>query len=517
MTQERLPELRPENISEAELLRRRVEAIAEIAQEQGLAPFPVNFEIVPAAIMYEFGSYGIPGRYSHWTHGKAYHQVKTMYDYGLSKIYELVVNNNPAWAFLLENNGVLQNTLVAAHVVAHVDFFKNNPAFKDTNRQMINGASLNSERVRRYELEHGSLEVERFLDDVLAIEANIDPAELKRPSPEQYVAQAGEEFKRRQRQRRREATDYDDLLELGQPKKDKPGETKAPVPLDEEQDLLYFIRARSPKPLEPWQEDIIDIVRVEGQYFLPQARTKIMNEGWAVYWHVRILREMEEKGLLLPGEEIAWREMHAGVASPGRNRINPYYIGWKVFEDITRRYEGRAHPDGKKQKTWWGEEIDPQATKGKPEYNVFWVREMVSSDQAFLAEYLTLGLIKELDLYVYEYTPQTREWKITEKDPQKVKDRLVRSMTNFGLPVIKVAPGGEDYNGNRELYLVHKIDADDEGGQKELDIPWAERTLASIHRLWGRPVHLETVIGGERILLSYTGEEKGHTRTKLTA
>src|SRR5438128_12641720 len=118
-------------------LSQAVEEIWKASQKTPLDPFPIHFEVVPASIMYEVGSYGLPGRFSHWTHGRAYQQIKTMYDYGLSKIYELVINTNPAYAFLLENNSVLQNKLVAAHVLAHVDFFKSNRYFEHTNRSML--------------------------------------------------------------------------------------------------------------------------------------------------------------------------------------------------------------------------------------------------------------------------------------------------------------------------------------------------------------------------------------------
>src|SRR3990172_6058271 len=140
-------------------LQTTIEEIWDTAQRLGLDPYPTHFEIVPASIMYEFGAYGLPGRFSHWTHGRAYQQIKTMYDYGLSKIYELVINTNPAYAFLLESNTVLQNKLVAAHVLAHVDFFKHNAFFQKTNRQMVDGVGLNAERIRSYEYRPGRLAV----------------------------------------------------------------------------------------------------------------------------------------------------------------------------------------------------------------------------------------------------------------------------------------------------------------------------------------------------------------------
>src|SRR5581483_8977908 len=156
-------------------LERAIEELWDLAHKAGLDPFPTHFELVPATIMYEFGAYGLPGRFSHWTHGRTYQQIKTMYDYGLSKIYELVINTNPAYAFLLENNTILQNIVVAAHVLAHVDFFKHNAYFSRTDRQMLETASVHAQRMRQYEFEHGTETVERFLDAVLSIQEHVDP------------------------------------------------------------------------------------------------------------------------------------------------------------------------------------------------------------------------------------------------------------------------------------------------------------------------------------------------------
>src|SRR5579872_5568547 len=145
----------------------------DVARGFGLDPFPTHFEIVPASMVYEFGAYGIPGRFSHWTHGKAFYHMKTMYDYGLSKIYELVINANPSQAFLLDTNDELENKMVMAHVLGHTDFFKNNLHFGDTNRQMPESVGVNAERIARYEFEHGTLAVERFLDAALSIKEHL--------------------------------------------------------------------------------------------------------------------------------------------------------------------------------------------------------------------------------------------------------------------------------------------------------------------------------------------------------
>src|SRR6266536_1791619 len=161
-----------------------VEEIWKVSEKFPLDPFPIHFEVVPATIMYEVGSYGLPGRFSHWTHGRAYHQMKTMYDYGLSKIYELIINTNPAQAFLMEANSLIQNKLVIAHVIGHSDFFKNNVYFNHTSRQMVESVAMNAERIRAYEFHHGIDVVEQFLDAVLSVQEHIDPnIRVRRPDP----------------------------------------------------------------------------------------------------------------------------------------------------------------------------------------------------------------------------------------------------------------------------------------------------------------------------------------------
>jgi stage V sporulation protein R len=261
-------------------LERRMEQVYKIADGFGLDPFPIHWEVVPAEILYEFGAYGLPGRFSHWTHGRAYHRQKIMYDYGLSKIYELVINSNPAYAFLLDGNSVLQNTLIAAHVLAHVDFFKNNQYFGPTNRGMVEGASANADRIRQYEFKHGRQQVEDFIDSVLSIEEHVDPHQRLR-----------RERRKNPREPEKHAPGaYDDLF---REQADSPSkETPRKIPLEPEKDLLLFLAEHGPD-LEDWQRDVIEIVRAEMLYFVPQMQTKIMNEGWASYWHQRIVRDLD--------------------------------------------------------------------------------------------------------------------------------------------------------------------------------------------------------------------------------
>jgi len=454
-------------------IERSTAEIWALTQKMGLDPFPVHFELVPPTIMYEFGAYGIPGRFSHWTHGRAYQQIKTMYDYGLSKIYELVINADPAHAFLLENNTLLQNTLVVAHVLAHVDFFKHNAYFRRTNRGMLEAASVNAERIHKYEFEHGRDEVERFLDAVLSIQEHVETSLGSR------VASRESEPGRKSRVASREGP-FDDLIYIGSNKRPEALPPEHKFPAEPQKDLLLFIAEHAPD-LEPWQRDVLHIVRSEQLYFVPQMQTKIMNEGWASLWHSRIMRELN----LPENDYVEFARLHSGVLSPSKRSINPYYVGMKIFEDIERRWD---EPSEKER-----EELARPGGEGRTK--IFEVREL-ENDASFLRNYLTKELVEELDLYLYRL--EDDQWVIVEKDWEVVRNTILSSMTNFGQPYIVVEDG--DYRRSRELYLKHAFEG------QELDVDYADKTLRYLYRLWGRAVRLETVVDGEPTVLAYVGQ-----------
>jgi stage V sporulation protein R len=465
---------------EIKVLEKAIEEIWDTACALGLDPFPIHFEIVPATVIYEIGSYALPGRYSHWSFGKAYHKMKLMYDLGLSKLYEVVINTNPAYAFLLEGNSLIQNKMIIAHVIAHVDFFKNNIYFSRTNRRMVDEVATHAERIREYEFTYGRKRVEAFLDAVLSIQEHINPdlfiREERPEEPEGPKPLAPSPGK------------YDDLFALDDPKKaqpstaEEPKETSRRFPPRPEKDLVRFIMTHSPV-LEPWQRDIMAMIHEEMEYFVPQLQTKIMNEGWASYWHTRILRELD----LSDEEFLEFAQLHAAVVSPRKGSLNPYYVGFKIFEDIERRWD---HPTP--------EEIEKFGRQpGKGREKIFEVRHL-ENDISFIRNYLTRHLVEDLDLYIFELRDE-EEWVITDKTWERVRDQMVADMTNFGFPVIEVLDG--DYNGNRELYLRHRYEG------IELDIEYAKKTLEHVYTLWGRDVHLETVVDGEPLVLHFDGEE----------
>ncbi len=874
--------------SELERLRDAIDRAWEEALAFGLDPFPTHFELVPASIMYEFASYGLPGRFSHWTHGKAYYRQKMHYDFGLSKIYEMVVNTNPSYAFLMEMNDLLQNTFVAAHVFGHTDFFKNNAYFQHTSRRMIDKVSIHAERIAKYEFDHGKDVVERFLDAVLSIQEHVDYNLFLQSDDVKKEEKAAET-----------TSEYDDLWNLdkraqkAEEERDRRPGKPPKFPEKPQKDILLFLLQHAPH-LQPWQRDIIEIVRTEMLYFVPQMQTKTMNEGWAclkrdslvltergflrydalhdllaqgesimvdsgegvqdtitdrhmrrnaptirlrtrrglmlegaqehklsigsdqwialkdvkvgqriplsvgdnvwpeqlvpvsvptrkakptvvdvaqaagvgvhtvyrsvsgktefardrraaaiestgytfghegkpqyshrlplvapthvteefaeflgylvgdgnihisknaigyttgdreladryaalvtrlfaiepavfwddktakgkggrwrvvffsanvldlisslgidlkakarekcfpdvilrspkpvmsaflrayfdcdgcasltdgvilstfsediaqalqivllnygiltrrygpnvrikgnsarifaqeigfglarkrdllqryldshrwfvredptdevvsiehdvadVYditvdrshryvasgmlhhnstWHARIMRRLSEEGVINDSEFMEFAQLHSSVLSPSRTSLNPYYLGYKIFEDIERRWD---NPTKEEQ-----ERLGRKPGMGKQK--IFEVREL-DNDVSFLRNYLTEDLIKDLDLYLYK--KEGDEWVIVEKNWEKVRDGIVASMTNFGYPYLVIDNG--DYRGNRELYIKHLHEGQD------LDLIYAEKTLQHVYTIWGRPVHLETIYEGKRILLTYDGE-----------
>ncbi|MCL4465596.1 MAG: SpoVR family protein [Chloroflexi bacterium] len=457
----------------------------DVARGFGLDPFDLRFELVPANIMYEFGAYGLPTRFSHWTYGRTYQEMKTMYDYGLNKIYELVINTDPCYAFLLDSNSVLQNKLVVAHVIGHSDFFKNNVYFQETPRDMLESAAVNADRIRAYEYRHGKLAVEQFLDAVLALQEHVDPNQIIRRQQER---QRGLKVVSRPRQRQ---GPYDDLLSVGllEEQHEAPPAQQAKFPVEPEKDLLLFLMENS-TALSDWQRDVVAIVRAEMLYFTPQMRTKIMNEGWASFWHSRIMRELE----LTDGEAFEFARLHAGVLSPSGQQLNPYYVGFKLFEDLERRWD---HPTTA-ERARYGRQ------PGQGRAKIFEVRE-TESDVSFLRNYLTEELVRELDLHVYKQ--EGEETRQDEENWEEVRDFLVNSMSNFGHPYLLVTDG--NFEGRGELLIEHVFEG------QELDQKYAERTLPYLYRLWGQPVHVQTVIDEKPHMLTYANADEGMTKRRL--
>ena len=459
-------------MTDMKALERAIAEITEVAEGFGLDFYPMRYEICPADIIYTFGAYGMPTRFSHWSFGKQFHKMKLQYDLGLSKIYELVINSDPCYAFLLDSNSLVQNKLIVAHVLAHSDFFKNNVRFANTRGDMVESMSSTADRIADYEVTYGKDRVERFLDAVLAVQEHVDPS-LIIASNEKDPDEVPEV----------KTSPYDDLWALDRTQgKDARQESQArkKIPESPEKDILHFIQEHG-RDLEGWQRDILTMMREEMLYFWPQLETKIMNEGWATFWHQRIMRELD----LTPAETIEFSKLNAGVIQPSATSINPYTLGLRIFEDIERKYD---HPDDQMKRRG----IRPGSGREK----LYEVRE-IESDTSFIRNYLTKELAEQEDLYLFGKRGQ--EYRVTEKDFEKVRERLISSRVNGGFPYIVVEDG--DYLRNGELYLTHRYEG------TELDLPYLEHVLPHLHVLWGRTVHMETVVEGRKICFSCDGKK----------
>ncbi|MGP7817070.1 SpoVR family protein [Niallia sp. 01092] len=462
------------NEVEQKELQKAIAEITEIATGFGLDFYPMRYEICPADIIYTFGAYGMPTRFSHWSFGKQFHKMKLHYDLGLSKIYELVINSNPCYAFLLDSNSLINNKLIVAHVLAHCDFFKNNIRFQNTKREMVESMAATADRIRQYEIQYGKHEVETFLDAVLAIEEHIDPSLMR---PKLAWSKDDEEY-----EEEISSTPYDDLWSLDDRKKPKKS-TKHKVvkkfPPHPEKDIMLFIENFS-RELTEWQRDILTMMREEMLYFWPQLETKIMNEGWASYWHQRIIRELD----LTSAEAIEFAKLNSGVVQPSKTGINPYYLGLKIFEDIEDRYNNPTEEMKRRG-------VQPNSGREK----MFEVRE-IESDISFLRNYLTKDLVTREDMYLFQ--KQGRDYKIVDKGWEQVRDQLVSMRVNGGFPYITVNDG--DYMKNGELYLKHGYEG------IELDLKYLEKVLPYIYQLWGRNVHMETIVEEKNMLYTYDGK-----------
>jgi stage V sporulation protein R len=450
--------------------------IREKVVEFGLDCYPQEFELCDHTGMLGYMAYsGMPSHYPHWSYGKAYEKLKTLYDHGISGLpYEMVIASNPALAYLMRDNTLLLQILTIAHVYGHNDFFKRNFTFSLTRAEFtIEVFKAHALRVRRY-VEDPSIgieKVERIMDAAHALSL-----QRRRNLSIRKLTQA-EQVER--------------ALETARPAEDPFKSIHAPkpyvepnvrkVPYEPEEDVLLFIRDHNPF-LHDWEKDLLTIVDEEAKYFIPLIETKIMNEGWASYWHKRILESLDlEQGLRL---EFIVR--HNQVVRPIPGQINPYHLGLRIWEDLHRRYTNPTPEEIKR---------DGAPNKSGDE-KLFETRE-VERDSSFIRRYLTEDLMREMDLFQYE--PRGEDLVVSkvadDEGWRTVKEQLIRSVGTASIPVIKVEDA--DFGQNRTLYLRHYHDG------RDLHLEYAEKTLAYLYRLWGRECILETSVQSKRSLLCF--------------
>lgn len=478
------------------------EKIRQKAREYGLDFFEVIFEVLDFDEINEIAAYeGFPVRYPHWRFGMEYERLRKSYAYGLHRIYEMVINNDPCYAYLLRSNKLVDQKIVMAHVYAHSDFFKNNLWFAHTNRKMLNEMANHATRLRRYIDRYGAEEVEHFLDVCLSIEDLIDcynpPDQRKREEEEEELTIQVGRFK---------SKDYMDryinppeYLEKERRRLEEERK-KRKIPPEPERDVLLFLLEHA--PLKNWQADILSIIREESYYFVPQKQTKVMNEGWASYWHAKMMTE----GLLEPEEAIDYADHHSNIMGLQPGRVNPYKLGLALFRDIEERWNkgrfGKEYEECQnlEEKRRWDKGLGLGMEK------IFEVRR-IYNDVGFIDTFLTKEFCQEQKLFVFaERDMGSERWyEIVSRDFEEIKKALLFSLTNFGRPIIRVLDG--NYRNRGELYLAHQHEGVD------LDLEYAKATLVNLYTIWGRPVHVETNVKGQKMVLSYDGE--GHHEKRV--
>lgn len=418
------------------------EQICKIAEDNGLDWFPIVYESCDYFEMIGHMSYhGMPSHYPHWSFGKSFERTHQMYNLGAEGLpYELIINSNPSIAYLMRENPLYLQILIMAHCTGHSDFFKNNRMFSHTNPELVVAKFRNArKRIQSY-IENpniGISKIEDLLDSTHAVQFQ------NYRFPKNYIPHKQKKKEYIQKVNENKETENECAIDLNK------------IPLEPEYDLLAFILEHG--KMEEWERDILEIVRDEASYFMPQIRTKIMNEGWASYWHYTIMHELSlEDKFHLP-----FIKSHNQVIRPHIGGINPYHVGFHMFQKIKERY-------------------------GIEE--CFLARE-TAHDESFLRQYLTQEDCEELNLfsfalkksnYVVQEVSDEDGWKI-------VKNDLIRQVGSNTIPIIYV----ESIDSGNILVLHHEHDG------RDLEIDYAERVIEHIRYLWKDPVKLLTIIEDE--------------------
>lgn len=482
--------------------RKLQDKVEHVARGYGLDLFTSCYEVLDYDEINMVAAYcGFPRRYPHWKWGMEYERLAKSYEYGMSKIYEMVINNDPCYAYLLESNAFIDQKLVMCHVSGHNDFFKNNFAFAPTNRKMIDEMANHASRIRRYMDWYGVDEVESFVDKVLSIENLIDVHSLYTKSG--HLVEADDDgskgmqdeevqllpTKKEYMERYLNPAEY--VADQKKRAKEK-AQKKKKFPLHPERDIMAFLMRHA--PLSRWQRDVMDMLHNEAVYFVPQAMTKIMNEGWASYWHAKLMTEK----VMSPDEMVDFADRHSGVVQMQENQLNPYRLGIELFRDIEDRWNRGCfgseweNCDRMADKNVWDKKLGLGSEK------IFQVRK-IYSDVTFVDEFFTLDFCKRSGFFAYEYDRKKREYSVSSRDFSQVKQKILQGLTNLGQPIIRVEDA--NFENRTELLLDHEHDGVD------LDMGYGKETLKNIYGIWTRPVHIKTTYEDRGVMLSYDGEQ----------
>ena len=418
------------------------EKIIRVAEDLGLDWHPIDYEIIDYAEMLGAMAYvGLPTHYRHWPYGKEYERTHTLYNMGQTGLpYEMIINSNPSIAYLMRENGLYIHLLTMAHCVGHSDFFKNNRMFAETNPENIIDSFKSAAKYVRQLIEDPSIGIDR-------VENILDAAHSIKYQVPRFP---GIKYKTR-----------DELLAV-EKKKMTEDATYTPDlsknPLQPEYNLLRFIAENSQR-LEDWERNLILIVEESSKYFIPQALTKVMNEGWACTIHYKIINELN-----LPDNlHLPFIKLHNQVVRPHLGQLNPYHLGFKLFENIIE--EG-----------------------GLEEAMI--VRE-VHNDISFLRFYADQKFMEDMNYFSYSFKKEKKIITIDEVSDnsgwEAVRDELIKNVGLNRVPVIFV----DEVEKDNSLCLAHEHDG------RDLDLNYAQKVYDHIKTLWKDEVKLVTIVENE--------------------
>jgi stage V sporulation protein R len=469
-----------------ELIETYHRTIRATAERFGLDTYPNQLEVITAEQMMDaYSSSGMPVNYRHWSYGKEFISTEKNYKRGhMGLAYEIVINSNPCISYLMEENTLAMQALVIAHAAyGHNSFFKGNYLF----RMWTDAASIidylvyAKNYVAACEEKHGLDAVESFLDSCHAL-SNHGVDRYRRPSRKSLAQELSERIDR-EAYAQRQVNDLWRTLPRRAEKEGAAPEAKR-FPDEPQENLLYFIEKNAPL-LEPWQREIVRIVRKVAQYFYPQRQTQVMNEGWATFWHHKLLNTMYDDGFLTDGVMIEWLTSHTNVIyqPPVGHRaysgINPYALGFAMYTDIKRICENPDDED----RAWFPD------IAGKPWLPVLDHAMRNFKDESFIGQYLSPKLMRELRLFAIADDEKQNELEVSaihdDAGYRRVREALSHQY-DLGSREPNIQVWNVNLRGDRSLTLRHFQHNDrplHDSGQE---------VMKHVARLWGFGVHLES-------------------------
>ena len=482
-----------------ELIKRYDQEISRVAENFGLDTYPNQIEIISSEQMMDaYSSVGMPLGYNHWSFGKQFLDVERRYKRGqMGLAYEIVINSNPCIAYLMEENTMTMQALVIAHAAyGHNSFFKNNYLFTTwTSADSIIDYLLFAKKyVAECEQRYGEEAVEMMLDSCHALK-NFGVDRYKRPPSISLQ-------KEQSRQKEREAYMQSQINELWRTIPTKSRKSKSSretrFPAEPQENILYFIEKNAPL-LEPWQREIVRIVRKIAQYFYPQRQTQVMNEGWACFWHYTILNQLYDEGLVTDGFIIEFLQSHTNVVyqpdfdSEYYSGINPYALGFAMMTDIRRICENPTDED-----RHWFPEI-----AGSDWNQTLHFAMKNFKDESFISQYLSPKVIRDLKLFSILDDDNEKEIEVSaihnETGYQYIRQALSEQY-NLGSIEPNIQVYNVDRKGDRSLTLRHF-----QHNRMPLDKS-ANEVMKHVARLWGFNVKLETVGADDSVIHTFECE-----------